>query len=206
MGQASPARHPGRLGSRREFSHTIEPSGERATAGCRPGVLAAGGFALTLRLLLAMLRPDMETAKLAQAAADAVDTHELVSLLQQMVRIRSYSAGGEEGTIARFMRDYLITLGLEVDLQEVQPNRFNCISRMPGAGGGTSLMLNGHLDTNPAGEGWTKDPFGGAVDNEGINRIGLTKSKARDAAYGARVEGADAVRGRRSRGSDTATQ
>src|SRR6266478_8456639 len=112
MGQASPARHPGRLGSRREFSHTIEPSGERATGGCRPGVLAAGGFALTLRLLLAMLRPDMETAKLAQAAADAVDTHELVSLLQQMVRIRSYSAGGEEGTIARFMRDYLITLGL----------------------------------------------------------------------------------------------
>jgi hypothetical protein len=40
----------------------------------------------------------METAKLAQTAADAVDTHELVSLLQQMVRIRSYSAGGEEGS------------------------------------------------------------------------------------------------------------
>jgi len=45
-GRASPARHPGRLGSRREFSHTIEPSGEGATDGCRPGILAAGGFAL----------------------------------------------------------------------------------------------------------------------------------------------------------------
>src|SRR6202035_767195 len=96
-----------------------------------------------------------ETQELAQAAASAVDTRELVSLLQQMVRIRSYSAGGEEGTIARFMRDYLARLGLEVELQEVQPGRFNCISRMPGVGGGTSLMLNGHLDTNPAGEGWT---------------------------------------------------
>ena len=145
---------------------------------------------MTLRLLLAMLRPDMETAKLAQAAADAVDTHELVSLLQQMVRIRSYSAGGEEGTIARFMRDYLITLGLEVELQEVQPNRFNCISRMPGAGGGTSLMLNGHLDTNPAGEGWTKDPFGGDVDDECIYGIGVSNMKAADAAY---VAGLQAV-------------
>lgn len=145
---------------------------------------------MTLRLLLAMLRPDMETAKLAQAAADAVDTHELVSLLQQMVRIRSYSAGGEEGTIARFMRDYLITRGLEVELQEVQPNRFNCISRMPGTGGGTSLMLNGHLDTNPAGEGWTKDPFGGDVDDECIYGIGVSNMKAADAAY---VAGLQAV-------------
>ena len=70
-----------------------------------------------------MLRPEMDTEKQAQAAAAAVDTRELVSLLQQMVRIRSYSAGGEEGTIARFMRDYLAKLGLEVELQEVQPDR-----------------------------------------------------------------------------------
>ena len=49
-------------------------------------------------------------------------------LLQQVVRIRSYSADDEEGTIARFMRDRLAALGLEVELQEVQPNRFNYIS------------------------------------------------------------------------------
>src|SRR5437867_10347565 len=119
-----------------------------------------------------MLRPEMDTEKQAQAAAAAVDTRELVSLLQQMVRIRSYSAGGEEGTIARFMRDYLAKLGLEVELQEVQPDRFNCVSRMPGTGGGTSLMLNGHLDTNPAGEGWTKDPLAGEGDGDFIYGIG----------------------------------
>jgi len=62
----------------------------------------------------------MDIEKSAQAASEAVDTRELVSLLQQMVRIRSYSAGGEEGTIARFMRDYLAALGLEVELQEVE--------------------------------------------------------------------------------------
>src|SRR3989442_15096713 len=130
-----------------------------------------------------MLRPEMDTAKQAQAAAAAVDTRELVSLLQQMVRVRSYSAGGEEGTIARFMRDYLAKLGLEVELQEVQPDRFNCISRMPGTGGGASLMLNGHLDTNPAGEGWTKDPFGGDVDDECIYGIGVGNKNGPGAGY-----------------------
>jgi acetylornithine deacetylase len=133
----------------------------------------------------------MDIEKSAQAASGAVDTRELVSLLQQMVRIRSYSAGGEEGTIARFMRDYLAALGLEVELQEVEPNRFNCISRWRGEGGGMSLMLNGHLDTNPAGEGWTKDPFGGDVDGECIYGIGVSNMKAADAAY---VAGLQAVR------------
>ena len=133
----------------------------------------------------------MDIEKSAQVASGAVDTRELVSLLQQMVRIRSYSAGGEEGTIACFMRDHLAALGLEVELQEVQPNRFNCISRCRGEGGGTSLMLNGHLDTNPAGEGWTKDPFGGDVDDECIYGIGVSNMKAADAAY---VAGLQAVR------------
>lgn len=130
----------------------------------------------------------MDSQQLADSAAAAVDERELVSLLQQMVRIRSYSAGGEEGTIARFMRDILAKLGLAVELQEVQPGRFNCVSRLPGTGGGRSLMLNGHLDTNPAGEGWTKDPLGGEVDREFIYGIGVSNMKAADAAYVAAVQ------------------
>ncbi len=130
----------------------------------------------------------MDTRTMAETAGAAVDERELVSLLQQMVRIRSYSAGGEEGTIARFMQAYLAKVGLETALQEVQPGRFNCIGRRRGTGGGTSLMLNGHLDTNPAGEGWTKDPFGGEVDREFIYGIGVSNMKAADAAYVAAVQ------------------
>ena len=130
----------------------------------------------------------MDTSKKASEAAAAVDEAELVALLQQMVRIRSYSAGGEEGTIARFMQSRLATLGLESELQEVQPGRFNCISRWRGTGGGRSLMLNGHLDTNPAGEGWTKDPLGAEVDREFIYGIGVSNMKAADAAYVAAVQ------------------
>ena len=130
----------------------------------------------------------MDASKMADAAAAAVDDRALVSLLQEMVRIRSYSAGGEEGTIARFMQSHLSTLGLEAELQEVQPGRFNCISRWRGRGGGRSLMLNGHLDTNPAGEGWTRDPFGGEVEGECIYGIGVSNMKAADAAYVAAVQ------------------
>jgi acetylornithine deacetylase len=130
----------------------------------------------------------VDTPKKAAEAAAAVDEAELVSLLQAMVRIRSYSAGGEEGTIARFMQARLAGLGLETQLQEVQPGRFNCISRWRGTGGGHSLMLNGHLDTNPAGDGWTKDPFAGDVDRDFIYGIGVSNMKAADAAYVAAVQ------------------
>lgn len=129
----------------------------------------------------------MDPAKMAAEAAAAVDERELVSLLQQMVRLRSYSAGGEEGRIARFMERYLAELGLAVELQEVGPERFNCMGRWAGTGGGRSLMFNGHLDTNPAGEGWTKDPFGGEVDGEFVYGIGVSNMKAADAAYAAAV-------------------
>jgi acetylornithine deacetylase len=124
---------------------------------------------------------------LADAAAAAVDDAALVALLQTMVRTRSYSAGGEEGTIARFMQQHLSGMGLGSVLQEVQPNRFNVISTLKGSGGGRSLMFNGHLDTNPAGEGWTKDPFGGEVDDKFIYGIGVSNMKAADAASVAAV-------------------
>ena len=129
----------------------------------------------------------MDHASLAAQAAAAVDERELVSLLQQMVRLRSYSGGGEEGRIARFMAQYLSAMGLAAHLKEVEPGRFNCVARWPGTGGGRSLMFNGHLDTNPAGEGWTKDPFGGEVDAEFVYGIGVSNMKAADAAYAAAV-------------------
>jgi acetylornithine deacetylase len=125
--------------------------------------------------------------QLADRAEAAVDNGALVSLLRQMIRIRSYSAGGEEGEIARFMQRHLGAMGLDSRLQEVQPNRYNVISTLKGSGGGRSLMFNGHLDTNPAGEGWTKDPFGGEIDGKFIYGIGVSNMKAGDACYVAAV-------------------
>ncbi|MBI2203197.1 MAG: M20/M25/M40 family metallo-hydrolase [Candidatus Rokubacteria bacterium] len=130
---------------------------------------------------------EVDRDDLARRAAAAVDDRELVRLLQQMVRIRSYSAGGEEDEIARFVQRHVTELGLDADLHEVQPGRFNVLSRWRGTGGGRSLMFNGHLDTNPAGNGWSRDPLAGDVDDRYIYGIGVSNMKAADAAYIAAV-------------------
>jgi len=48
---------------------------------------------------------------------------------------------------------------------------------------GRSLLFNGHIDTNPATEGWTVDPWGGVYDDRFIYGIGVSNMKAGDAAY-----------------------
>lgn len=53
------------------------------------------------------------------------------------------------------------------------------------------MMLNGHIDTNPAGEGWTKDPFSGAIEDGCVYGIGVSNMKAADAAM---IEAFTAVR------------
>jgi acetylornithine deacetylase len=116
-----------------------------------------------------------------------VDDKELIHLLQRMIQHRSYSASGEEGPLALFLADYMRDMGLEVELQEVQPGRLNVIGTLKGSGGGQSVMYNGHIDTNPVGLGWTVDPLSGVVDEEFIYGIGVSNMKASDAAFIAAV-------------------
>ncbi len=100
-----------------------------------------------------------------------------------MVRFKSYSGTSGETDLARFMVENMKTLGLEAELQEVEDGRYNAIGRLKGSGGGRSLLFNGHMDTNPATEGWTVDPWGGAYDTDFIYGIGVSNMKAGDAAY-----------------------
>jgi acetylornithine deacetylase len=65
----------------------------------------------------------------------------------------------------------------------VEPGRFNALGVMRGTGGGRSLMLNGHMDTNPVGVGWTVDPLAGLVRDECIYGIGVSNMKASCAAF-----------------------
>ena len=77
-----------------------------------------------------------------------------------MVRHKSYSATEGERLLAVHMVERMRAIGLEADLQLVAGDRVNAIGRWRGTGGGRSLLFNGHLDTNPATEGWTVDPWG----------------------------------------------
>lgn len=111
----------------------------------------------------------------------AIKRERVVALASEAVRVKSY--GGDEAQIAKLMASRLSDISLDVELQEVAPNRFNVIGVWRGRGDGPSLMYNGHMDTNPAGEGWTKDPLGGECDDEFVYGIGISNMKSANASF-----------------------
>ena len=76
----------------------------------------------------------------------------LTELTKQLVRIDSVNpdlvpGGAGEGELARFVADWLADSGLEVEMEEVAPGRPNVVGRARGGGGGSTLLLNAHMDT-----------------------------------------------------------
>jgi acetylornithine deacetylase/succinyl-diaminopimelate desuccinylase-like protein len=112
-----------------------------------------------------------------------IDEKRALDFLSEMVRHKSYSQTEGERELARFMAERMSKLGLEAELQPVEGERVNAVGCWRGQGGGRSLLFNGHIDTNPATEGWTVDPWGGIVDDKFTYGIGVSNMKAGDAAY-----------------------
>ncbi|HEX2045740.1 MAG TPA: hypothetical protein VHF23_08950, partial [Gaiellaceae bacterium] len=76
----------------------------------------------------------------------------LAELAAELVAIDSVNpdlvpGGAGEGEIARFVAGWLEDAGLDVELEEVAPGRFNAVGIARGSGGARSLMLNAHTDT-----------------------------------------------------------
>lgn len=92
-----------------------------------------------------------------------ISSERLLSLLQGLISTKSVNpslvAGGNgEAEIAKYIGDYMQSFGLEVNYQELGKGRMNVVGILKGAGGGRTLMLNGHIDTvDPAG--MDIDPF-----------------------------------------------
>ncbi len=89
-----------------------------------------------------------------------------VATLQRLVQINSINpklAPGAPGEreVADYTAARLAELGLEVERHEPEPGRISVTGRLPGSGGGKSLMLNGHYDTVEV-DGMA-EPFSGAV-------------------------------------------
>ena len=134
---------------------------------------------LSLAARVASVQNPAPADRVLASVNDAAD----LALLQDMIRMRSYSAGGGESALAKKLVGDMQSLGLQARLQEVEPGRFNAIGVLTGTGGGKSLMLNGHIDTNPVGVGWTVDPFSGLVRDGFVHGIGVSNMKASCAAF-----------------------
>jgi acetylornithine deacetylase len=91
-----------------------------------------------------------------------IDREYLYTTLADLVGIDSVNpslvpgAPGETAA-ARWTAEAMGRLGLEVETFEETPGRPSVVGRLRGAGGGRSLMLNGHLDT--VGVEGMADPF-----------------------------------------------
>ena len=121
----------------------------------------------------------MATKAEKRSVLDAIDgmQDEIVNAVSELVQIRSINPGypgtdyqaevGGETEANRYLARHYQQLGLKVDLWEVEPKRANLAGVWQGAGGGRSLLFNGHIDTVPTGlpEKWKSGhPLSGKVE------------------------------------------
>src|SRR6187431_267337 len=95
---------------------------------------------------------------------------------------------GDEQAMAELMRDTLLDLGLQVQWQQVEDGRANVLGTLPGAGGGPSLMFNGHMDTSYSGrEPWLSHVPGfqpsAFVEDDRLYGLGISNMKGALACY-----------------------
>jgi acetylornithine deacetylase len=116
-------------------------------------------------------------------ALQQLDEKACLQFLSILVQHKTYSQTAGERMLAEHLVQEMKAIGLDASLAAVAGERVNAIGTLKGAGGGKSLLFNGHIDTNPVSEGWTVDPWEGRVDDKFIYGIGVSNMKAGDAAY-----------------------
>jgi acetylornithine deacetylase len=109
-----------------------------------------------------------------------IDPTEVIDFAKQLVKIPSYTT--DETPVAQFLHRFLEKEGFESRLQEVDPGRFQTIARLPGAGGGTSLMFDGHIDIDPIPGGWERDPWTPTIEGDRFYGAGIYNMKGGDTA------------------------
>ena len=120
---------------------------------------------------------------------DQVDEKAIVGLASELIKIPSFKL--EETPVATFLADFFGDRGYKVDLQEVEPGRFQTIATLKGTGGGRSLMLNGHTDINSLTRRWRRDPWTPIVEGDRLYGHGVQNMKGGLASI---IMAAEAVR------------
>ncbi|HUJ56538.1 MAG TPA: M20/M25/M40 family metallo-hydrolase [Gaiellaceae bacterium] len=115
-----------------------------------------------------------------------VDRDRLVETASRLIGVHSFT--GDEEPMARLMVELYGELGLHVHWQQVEEGRANALGTWPGAGGGRSLMFNGHMDTSYSGrEPWLRGVPGfqpQAFERDGrLYGLGVSNMKGALACY-----------------------
>lgn len=109
----------------------------------------------------------------------------LLDLLRSLVAVDSVNpslvpGAAGEAEAARLVRDWCVQRGIEVTWLEATPGRPSVVARLPGSGGGRSLLLNAHLDT--VGVHGMAEPFRPRLEGGRLHGRGSMDMKASVAA------------------------
>jgi acetylornithine deacetylase len=110
-----------------------------------------------------------------------VDAARVLEIEQALLRIPS--SAFEEQAIADHLAERMNDIGLDVTMMEV-PHPFDAakrsrqpVGRLRGAGGGPSLMLNGHMDPGVEMPGWSVDPYSAKFEDGWVWGMGAHDDK-----------------------------
>jgi len=123
-----------------------------------------------------------------------IDAHfdEEVAFLQQVLRVPTDTPPGNNAPHADTVAELVKAYGWQAEKHAV-PGQLvrdygmesitNLIVRRPYAAGGPTVALNAHGDVVPPGDGWTKPPYGGVIEDGYIYGRAAAVSKSDFATY-----------------------
>jgi len=105
-----------------------------------------------------------------------IDAHfdEQVRFLQALIQVPTDTPPGNNTPHAQRAAELIGAMGIPVDQYEVPQDEVhaagletitNLVARRRYGDGGRVVAMNAHGDVVPPGEGWTKDPYGGEIEN-----------------------------------------
>jgi len=123
-----------------------------------------------------------------------IDAHHAkqIDFLRELVRVPSDTPPGDNAPAAEMAAALLTGLGFAVERHPVpqallreygMQSVTNLIVRHRFGDGGPTIALNAHGDVVPPGEGWTKPPYEGVVENGRMYGRGVAVSKSDIASY-----------------------
>ncbi len=115
-----------------------------------------------------------EMEKLEKIVLDKIDEmrDEIIKFHQQIIQIPSENPPGKYKEVAQFTERKMNEIGLKTQIK-----RKNVIGELQN-GSGKTLIFNGHYDTVQAFKKWTKDPFGGEIEDGKIYGRGASDDKS----------------------------
>ncbi|MDP1978506.1 M20/M25/M40 family metallo-hydrolase [Undibacterium sp.] len=132
-----------------------------------------------------------------------IDSHfdEQVKFLQELVRVPTDTPPGNNAPHAERTADLLQDMGIVAEKHAVPDSEVkdaglqsitNLLVRRQ-YGPGKTVLLNAHGDVVPPGEGWTKNPYGGEIENDNIYGRATAVSKCDFSTYTFALRALEAV-------------